>query len=261
MSKRSRTGNILRRTDTGVSAGRRNTTRRRNARVTVPRNKMAFPQSMRTKLRYVERREFVLTSTTALKATYRANDLYDPTYTMGGHQPRGFDELMEVYGTFTVMGAKINAQFMYEGYLGPTNTGTAGNLIQTLSMNSASPTDTPALPPIALGIHKGVEQLSSGTAEEQMEKERTVWTFLTPGDGIKNLSYGATQKEFFGKQAIVGSAGYTGTAAKSPTEELYFEVWAGRCDDNFQAGTIRVPVYVTIEYDAVFTDPKTLAAS
>ena len=43
----------------------------------------------------MERRELTLTNTTA---TYRANDLYDPTYTMGGHQPRGFDELMAVYG-------------------------------------------------------------------------------------------------------------------------------------------------------------------
>lgn len=39
--------------------------KRRNRMVTVPRNKLAFPQTMKTKLRYVERVDFVPTGTSA----------------------------------------------------------------------------------------------------------------------------------------------------------------------------------------------------
>lgn len=244
-----------------MPAASRKTKKTRNRTVAVPRDKLAFPQSLKTTVRYVTRREYNLTSSSALQVTLRANDLYDPEVSLGGHQPRGFDELMKVYGKFTVIMSKVNAQFMYEGYLGPTNTGSAGNLIQTLSMNSSSPVDTPALPPIACGIHKGVETLSTGTPEEQMEKDRTVWSFMTPNSGPVLLSATASQKEFFGKEAIVGSEGYSGTASASPANALYFEVWAARVDNNFHAGHVRIPVYCTIEYDVVFTDPLTLAAS
>jgi hypothetical protein len=56
-----------------------------------------------------------------------------------------------------------------------------------------------------------------------------------------------TQEDFFGKEAIVGSAGYmySGSDTKSVTENLFYEIWGARVDNNFSAGTIRVPVYIT----------------
>lgn len=260
-------GSKRQRTSTGYTGGTqtgskgRSKGKRKNSRITVPKNKLAFPQSLRTKLRYVVRREFEFTNTTAIQVRMRANDLYDPEYATGGHQPRGFDELMNVYGSYTVIGSKCHAQFMYEGYMGPTVSGAAGNLLQTVSAVPNGLPETPALPPVCIGIHKGVETLSAGTAEEQIEKERTSWKFMTPGTGAQTLTSTVTQKDFFGKEAIVGAAGYSGTDSKGVTEDLFFEIWGARVDNNYSAGNIRVPVYITVEYDAVFTDPKTLAAS
>ena len=94
--------------------------RPRNAMVSVPRAKIGFPQSMRTKLRYATRVDFVPTGTTVVSKTFLANGLYDPDTTVGGHQPRGFDEFMAAYTTFTVQGSKASCSFMYEGYDGPS---------------------------------------------------------------------------------------------------------------------------------------------
>lgn len=232
-----------------------------NRRMTVPRNRLNFPQSLRTRMRYVTRVEYTLTNSNAVVRTIRANDLFDPEYAVGGHQPRGFDEMMEVYGKYTVMGSKITASFMYEGYNGPSETGSAGNLIQTLSSSAGSPPQTPALPPVACGVHTGVETLATGTAEEQMEKERTSWGYITPQTGMISRGASATQKDFFGKEFVVGADTYSGTKTGGVSEDLFFEVWAARIDNNYSAGVVRIPCYITVEYDAVFTEPKTLSAS
>ena len=56
--------------------------------------------------------------------------MYDPYAGTGGHQPRGFDDFMGIYGKFTVLGSKCTAQFMYEAYDGPSLISAAGNLTQ-----------------------------------------------------------------------------------------------------------------------------------
>lgn len=248
------TGRGVKRSRSGVAKGG-------NRRMTVPRNRLNFPQSLRTRMRYVTRVEFTPTSTSAIVRTIRANDLFDPEFAVGGHQPRGFDEMMEVYGKYTVMGSKVSATFMYEGYTGPSETGSAGHLIQTLSSSAGSPPETPALPPIACGIHTGTENLATGTAEEQMEKERTTWGYISPSSGVVTRTASATQKDFFGKEFVVGAEGYSGSASKGVTEDLFFEVWAARLDNNYNTGVVRIPCFITVEYDAVFTEPKTLSAS
>ena len=263
-TKRFRSG--LKRTDSLAIGGARNrsgTRYARNKRVSVPRDKLAFPQQLKTKLRYVVRKEFDLTSGNIVTGTMRANDLFDPEYVLGGHQPRGFDEMMAVYQTFTVTGSTCSASFMYEGYLGPSESQN-GALVQTIAGSTQPlPGATPALPPVACGIHKGMEQLSPGSAADQMEKDRTKWRFLTPDSGVAQVRTSLQCSDFFGKKSLIGAEGYSGDAAKSPAEQIFYEVWAGRLDNNTNMSNaiVRVPVYIVVEYQCVFTDPKTLNAS
>lgn len=258
--KRKRTSQTQSQTLSQMSQGRR----RRNSRVRVPRDKLAFPQQLKTKLRYCVRRECKLTSADAVVTTIRANDLYDPEFAIGGHQPRGFDEMMKVYKTFTVIGSSCSGSFVYEGYMGPSEVENS-RLVQTVGASVTAPpnTRTPALPPVVVGIHKGMEQLSTGPAAEQMEKDRTKWTYLTPNMGAAQVRTTLKCSDFFGKKSLVGAEGYSGTDAGSPTEEILYEVWAARLDDNtgLSGATVNVPVYIVVEYDCVFTDPKTLDAS
>ena len=250
------------RTETGsrpsrVGRLRRQQTRRRNALVRVPRNKIGFPQQISTKLRYATRVEFTPGSTSTQQFQLRANGMYDPQTAAGGHQPRGFDEFMEAYDMFTVRGSKISTSWMYEGYNGPSQITTLGNLVQSVG----SDTDVPALTPVCCGLHKGVEALSAGKAETQIEKDRTVWTFLNGQHGSKTLTTSLKVSEFFGKGATTGAEGYTGSSTADPDNEIFYELWCGRVSDDYPSETVKVVCYVTIEYDAVFSQPKTLNAS
>ncbi len=233
----------------------------RNRMVSVPRNKLAFPQQMNSKLRYVERIEFAPTGTNVFQYQFRANNMRDPDVTGTGHKPRGFDQFMEVYTTYTVTAATCSASFMYEGYDGPSLVSTTGNLIKTVG----NADNQPALTPMVCGLHKGIETLASGSAEKQMEKDRTTWTYINGQTNHKTLKQSLKVSDFFGKQALVGSAGYSGqdglTSIGDPSEEVFFEVWCGRVSDDYPQEATKIVCYVTLEFDAVFTEPKTLTAS
>jgi hypothetical protein len=213
---------------------------------------------MRTKLRYVERIEFVPTGTSVIQAPFRANGLQDPnTAVLTGHQPRGFDEMMNIYQTYTCHGSTISCSFMYEGYDGPSVISTTGNLIKTVG-NAES---QPALTPMVCGLHKGIETLSSGTVQEQMEKDRTSWTYINGQGGNRTLRGSMKISDFYGKHPLTGSEGYTGTASSVPTEQVFWEPWCGRVSDDYPQEQTKVVCFVTIEYDATFTEPKVLNAS
>jgi len=231
-----------------------------NRRVSVPRDKLAFPQSMSAKLRFCKHETFVVTTAAnTTHRTYRANDLYDPVYAIGGQQPRGFDQFMSVYETFTVTGAKISVNLMYQGYDGPST-------ISGFGLGKKTETDddiVPAQMPVICGVQKSTEDLVAALPALQCEKDRTRWTIMTPQEGGKILSSKLKTSDFFGKAALVGSAGYTGDKASSPDQELFFHVWVGSGNSQYAAAgvTCYVEAIVTIEYDAVFTEPLVLPQS
>lgn len=252
--KRSSWTRAARRAD---AARQRAAWRARNGLVTVPRNKLAFAQSMRTKLRYVQRVEFTPTGTSVIQSPFRANGMYDPYVPVGGHQPRGFDEMMAIYETFTVHGSTISCSFMYEGYDGPSVISATGNLLKTVGNVESQP----ALTPMVCGLHKGIETLSSGTVQEQMEKDRTSWSYINGQTGHKTLKGSLKVSDFYGKAPLTGSEGYTGSASADPDNPVLWEVWCGRVSDDYPQEQTKVVCFVTLEYDATFTEPKVLNAS
>jgi len=259
--KRMRTEMGARPSRTSWLRARQRKRKSRNRSLTVPRNKLGFPQSMKTKLRFVDRFEFSPSDTSVLQRRFRANDLYDPVHAIGGHQPRGFDEFMSVYKSYTVLGSKISVNCFYEGYDGPSTTGGVPSHLTKKFGYDSNTVDVPALSPVICGLHKGIETLGAGTAAEQMEKDRTSWVVLTGSTGAKTLRGSLKTSDFFGKEALVGAEGYTGTDSSVTANEVYWEVWCGRASDNYPADTVQVVCYATIEFDAVFTEPKTLEAS
>jgi len=253
-AKRSRTGATISRTQT-INPYRR---KRRSARVSVPRNKLGFPNSMRTTLRYVERFDVEPTSTSSTVTSFRGNGLYDPRMAVGGHQPRGFDDYMELYGKFTCPGAKIAINAMYEGYTGPSGKDSTGHAEQTI----VSASDAPAVPPVCVFIRKSADPLSSGTTfMKTLETDRTVWTFLSPQGETKVLRLKGNTKEFFGKEYQVGAEGYFGTDSADPTNQWQFQLGVARGSDDYPTGNCKVSILVTLEYDVVFTEPKPLSDS
>lgn len=232
--------------------------KRRNARVVVPRDKLGFPTSMVSTLRYTTRQEFTPTSTTTQALTFRANDLFDPEAAVGGHQPRGFDEMMELYKTFTVTSSKIFVNWMYEGYDGPSTTDSTNKYIQ----GRASISDCPAAAPCICGIMRSAEGYGSSIQiAEQMEKDRTSWTVITPQSEAKVSSSKSQLSDFFGKQDLVAADGYSGTDSASPDNQAYYHVFAARGSDDYPSDQVKLVAFITLEYRATFSEPKPLAAS
>jgi hypothetical protein len=231
---------------------------RRNARVVVPRDKLGFPTSMVSTLRYTTRIDLTPTGTNTQALSFRANGMFDPEAAVGGHQPRGFDEMMELYKTFTVTSSKIMVNWMYEGYDGPSTKAAAGNYIQ----GKADISDCPALSPAICGVMRSAEPYGSGISiENQMEKDRTSWTVLTPQGEAKVSSANSQLSDFFGKQDLVAADGYSGTDSKDPENQAYYHVFAARGSNDFSADLVKVVGFVTIEYRATFSEPKPLEAS
>merc|ERR1712072_321010 len=184
--------------------------------------------------------------------------MYDPSAVLGGHQPRGFDEMMGIYKTFTVHGSTISCSFMYEGYDGPSTVSATGNLLKSVDGSAGN---QPALTPMVCGVHKGMEALSSGTVQEQMEKDRTNWTYINGQTGHKTLKGSLRVSDFYGKAPLTGSEGYTGSDSSDPDEQITWEVWCGRVSDDYPQEQTKVVCFVTLTYDATFTEPKVLTSS
>jgi len=261
----------VKRTSWGRTARRRNAGeqrrawRQRNRMVSVPRNKLAFPTSMRTTLRFCQNELFNITSGgSAVGRTFRANSVFDPVKSLGGAQPRGFNEYMGIYKTFTVTASKIAVNFMYQGYTAPAVV--AGGAL--LQRSEAAEGNVPAQSPVILGIQKSVGDFVVGLPKVQCESDRTNWKVMTPQEGAKVVSTKMHIRDFFGKDALVGAEGYTGFDATSPASgdpdnQVFYHVWVGSGNSGYTApgGVTYVEALITIEYDVTFTEPKALPQS
>lgn len=238
--------------------------KKRNALVRVPRDKLGFPQSMASTLRLVQKIPLDLGPTGAIVLSeFIANDLFNTTDgSLPYPQPRSFDEYMTLYETFTVSSSRCSVNFMFEAYHGATGENTTDKYLVN---PGASATESAALPAVICGLHKSVTSgyTTGAKAEDLMEQDRTQWKVLTSTGNPQVLSSSIKTSDFFGKDALVGSEGYTGTKSQGPANRLYWQVWAGTANGNsLPVGAhVRVVAYVTIEFNARFTDPRTLVDS
>ncbi len=71
---------------------------------------LGFPDSMRVKLRYSDKIEF---NTVGLaNFIFRMNSLFDPQFSIGGHQPMAFDQLSALYDKYFVYGCSMKATWL-----------------------------------------------------------------------------------------------------------------------------------------------------
>lgn len=247
---------------TRYSHAKPRTGRARNKTVSVPRNKLGFPQSIKTKLRYVTRLRLDIPADGAVTHyTMRGNSIYDPEFAVGGHKPRGAGEYFALYETYTVLGSSCAVNVAYQAYDGPVHTSTSG-ATHELYQSGANTTQGPGVPPIVCLLQKSASEINNAaTPEAMMEQDKTQWKIITNQEGGKILSSKMKVSEFFGKGTLVGATGYTGTAASNPVEEIYFHVAAARMNTSQDNALCYAEFFITMEYDVVFTEPLKLAAS
>jgi len=205
-------------------------------------------KTARVRLRYCGEVSVTTTGTSTIsRHVFAANSLYDPDQTGVGNQPVGFDEWMNLYQFYTVVGGTVKCDPIDES----TSNNTAqyfalgisdssilsGATVQSLLSNC--PSSNPGAPFSRWGIARGV-----ATIEEPGRTRSVKWK---AGDVM-----GMAQSD------VVDRATLQGSSSTSPSDLIYATLL---CGDVFGAASSTQGYLVTMEFDVVFTGPKQLTIS
>lgn len=163
---------------------------------------------------------------------FSANGLYDPDWTGTGHQPMGFDEMMNLYSYYRVLWAKITCTVLPQGS-----------------------TD------YVCGIHMSPAQNDVVSSVQRFrELPTSKWVTVrygTVGGATKQVSMTVKPSKFMGVRS--DDADCKGTAAANPIDECFFNVCVMPFNESNDLGVIGVQVYIT--YFAEFIEPHLLPQS
>lgn len=198
-----------------------------------PTTSSPLPQTFKTVLRYNEIAKLQASGTSTDRYVLGANNCYDPDFSYGGHQPRGFDQLMAMYNKWVVVGSKITINF----------------------------NNTTAYPGI-VGVVERVDSTAQTYLNYIEGANRVIWKQLGPSSG-PNSSWTMTEKhspkKFFGKSKIMDNENLKGNAAAGPSLPVYWHIFYYDMANSINTAAI----YFTyqIEYIVVFHEPITVPAS
>lgn len=195
----------------------------------------ALPQSFKCNFIYREQNDLTVNPGAAGITgvhVFSANGLYDPNITGTGHQPTGFDQMMQFYDHYTVIGSKITVTF-YNGNSANTVTGLV-SLMDTSSTNT--------------------------DIQQYVENGRCVFEELdvSGNSQLGTVTLGCPVSKFLGRKNILSEDNCRGSASANPSEEAYYHVVCAPWATN-DVGTIAF--VATIEYTAVLTERKSTALS
>ena len=178
----------------------------------------------------------------------KANDLFAPSTGSGAHQPMGFDQIMQLYERFCVVGSKINVAWAMNSN---DHQGICGIALRN--------TDT----------DESVQDTTAGqTNEGLLERNRTKWTYSENqenGGKIARVSHKFGLKKFFHLKSINDNVGNArdegsafGTASASPTQLAFYNVFCAAFSDTHD---ISMTARITVDYTAIFQGRKLLGQS
>jgi hypothetical protein len=192
-----------------------------------------FPNRFRANLRYHEG-AVQLNSTSGAVASYvfSANGLYDPNITGTGHQPAGFDQMMLSYEHYTVIRSRLFV--------------TARNISGNVN------------PTFAVSVRAGT---TATTLYEQIVEDGACQISRLMGANIYGsmvqVRADADIAQWQGIANVLMHEELAGSVAANPAEQTYYHLQAW--DANNDTASVRCDV--TIEYEAWFTEPRSLTQS
>lgn len=210
--------------------------RRRNVIHTPNQGLIIAPRQI-VKFRYNSQVQIDATSVAAAVFTIRANDLYDPEASGVGHQPLGFDEWMQFYDHFTVLGAKITATFI------PTD---------------ASNTLTPQW--VGIQTSAGTSPLTYN-AQSFLEQKYVAKKMLglPTARGPTSVTTQVSVKKFLGVKDLIDEDNNAGTRSASPFEGVFFHVFSCPYSSFYNPSIVNVSI--TVEYIAMLHEVRQLIQS
>lgn len=183
-----------------------------------------LPTKLKANLRFAEKNTFNIgVGGLASTNVYNASSLYDPNSTGVGQQPRGFDQIMEMYRSFTVIGSKITVHFMPEGSNGP--------ILCAINLKSINTVDANII--------------------TSVESSYTTFDVTNGVRGPIKLMQTYSPK-FVGITNAMDNEELKGYSTGNPIQSSYYHVVvesAGAADE------AAFPYFAIIEYTAIFTDP------
>lgn len=199
-----------------------------------------FPNTKMVKLRYVDelRVSTTLGSANSKSLPYVANGMFDPYFPIGGHQPKGFDQWMAVYSHYNVVGSKISVKLASS-----TSNNVAWGVCRTPTSGTMNNHSLTYL--LENRYQKNVRYIS--------------WNNNTNMNlNNKALTASYSQKKVFGGNSAQ-KGDLTGSIEANPTERQYFEIWVAPIQGD--TGIKTLDFIITIDYIALFTEPKVLQQS
>lgn len=221
--------------------------RKMRIRRSLPMN--GFPQSYTARHKLVDIIDLNPGVNSVALEHYRANDVRDPYYAVGGRSAKGYSILIDLYNHYTVIGSKITIEPIKEDLTANTNPslvwgcGLVADAAQMQSVFDAGPNG-----------YKYVNILESRLPGTQQSK--TAGTIYNLNKKSDTMSVHFSAKKFFRKSAIVGDSLYRGNSAAGPTEEAIFTIWAANASNNVLADPVNHQFRVTIEYICIYTEIK-----
>jgi len=193
-----------------------------------------FPASITKRLRYST--SFTGSTTSgAITSTqiFRANDLFDPDFSGTGHQPMGFDQLMQWYNHFCVVWAKITI-------VAKSTSGTTPTVCLRIDADTSPITVIDRVVEVGGCVTETLEVKGAYGANKQMSMVADIGKL----QGINRV-------------ALTSDPSLQGNAAASPAECSYFHItmW-----DTLGA-TGSAEIDVILEQIAVFTEPRNMVQS
>lgn len=191
-----------------------------------------FPNSIITKMRYIDIISYTATLGATVTNLFRANSIFDPDASGVGHQPLYHDQYQTLYDQYVVLGSKITATFCS----------------RTAGVNFIA------------GIVGDDDSTVTTTLTTKMEQNNSVSRACGPttsGVEPNTLTCTFSPFEMFGVDAKDDGSAST-QFGTNPSEEWYFGVYVQAMDG---ASTVVVDVKVEIEYTVKCSELKTPTAS
>lgn len=162
---------------------------------------------------------------------FSANGMYDPNISGVGHQPRGFDQLGQLFDHYKVTNALIKVTFLQGN-----SSFTENAIVGVLLIDDATP---PA------------------DCITELEQRNVVYTGLgATGSATKQVSLNFNSKSFFSKMRSGDSL--IGTTSANPSDQGYFVVFVQSPN---ASDLPHVNYCVEIVYTATWMEPNNLASS
>lgn len=193
-----------------------------------------FPPKFKKVLTYSDV-GLTVTGTSGLVGSYffSANGCFDPDITGTGHQPIGFDTMMEYYNHYTVISSKITVTALNNSASGLYGAG---------------------------GIYLSPDTTSITSPSRLIENGTITWKPLYPigvVGSIIHMNLDCNVATYFGRfsnpREILQDTDLYGTAAANPNDQVYFAICAF---SDAGANTIQMSFVVEIEYTVIFWEVR-----